>query len=144
MRRLTRRLARRTPSRRDAGMLEFTAMLPLILITVMLVWEAFLIGMAATYAGHSANEGARVAAVHGSYDEVKKAAVERVSGAWADEDNIDVHYPTGRVCDPERVTRVDPDCGWVRVTIKPPLLFPGVLLPMEVSHRARVIYEGEG
>ncbi|GAA4065998.1 MULTISPECIES: TadE/TadG family type IV pilus assembly protein [Actinomadura] len=144
MRRLTRRLVRRTPRRRDAGMLEFTAMLPLILVTVLLVWEAFLVGMAATYAGHSANEGARVAAVHGGYGEVKKAAVERVSGAWADEENIEVHYPTGRACDPDQVVRVDPDCGYVRVTIKPPLLFPGVLLPMDVSSRARVIYEGEG
>ncbi|MFB4312840.1 TadE/TadG family type IV pilus assembly protein [Actinomadura sp. 21ATH] len=124
-------------------MVEFTGMVPLILVTVLLVWEGFLLGMSATYAGHAANEGARIAAVHGDYGQVKSAAVERIFGVWADEENIEVHYPTGRVCDPDQVPQVDKDCGYVRVTIEPPLLFPGVLLPMEVSSRTRVVYEGE-
>ncbi|MQY03859.1 TadE/TadG family type IV pilus assembly protein [Actinomadura macrotermitis] len=130
--------------RSDAGIVEFTGVLPLILVTVLLVWEVFLLGMAATYTGHAANEGARVAAVGGDYNEVKEAAVKRIAGAWADEDNIDVHYPTGPICDAQKVVRIDEDCGYVRVTISPPLLFPGVLLPLKVSARTKIVYEGEG
>ncbi|MFF5260658.1 TadE/TadG family type IV pilus assembly protein [Actinomadura viridis] len=138
---------RRPPApsaRRDSGAVEFTGILPVLLTTCLLVWEAFLVGMSATYTGHAANEGARVAAVGGDYDEVKKAAVERIAGMWADEENIQVRYPTGDVCDPNKVPRVDEDCGYVRVNIKVPLLFPGVMLPMTVSARTKVVYEQEG
>ncbi|MBC6461872.1 TadE/TadG family type IV pilus assembly protein [Actinomadura sp. HBU206391] len=119
--------------RPDAGMVEFTAMLPIVLTTLMLIWETFLLGMSATYAGHAANEGARVAAVGGGQKAIEEEAVRRISGAWAKEENIKVEYPTDKR---------DPDYGYVRVTIKPPLLFPGVLLPMSVSARSRVVYEG--
>jgi pilus assembly protein CpaE len=121
--------------RSDAGAVEFTAILPLTLATVMLVWEGFLIGLSATYAGHAANEGARAAAVGAGQKEVEKQAVRRISGAWADQDNVDVRYPSDRR---------DPDYGYVRVSIKPPLVFPGLLLPMKVSARARVVQEGTG
>ncbi|GAA3944398.1 septum formation initiator [Actinomadura viridis] len=131
-------------ARRDSGAVEFTGILPVLLTTCLLVWEAFLVGMSATYTGHAANEGARVAAVGGDHDEVKKAAVQRIAGLWADEENIQVRYPTGDVCDPRKVPRVDEDCGYVRVNIKVPLLFPGVLLPMTVSARTKVVYEQEG
>jgi hypothetical protein len=127
--------------RSDAGVVEFTSMFPLIVLTVVLVvWEAFLIGMAATFSSHAANEGARAAAVGASGAEVEEAAIDRISGMWADEENIDVHYPTGDRC---RGARPDPDCGYVRVTIKPPLLIPGVLLPMDISARTKIVYEGE-
>lgn len=130
--------------RSDAGVIEFTAMLPLILATVLLVWEAFLLGMSATYAGHAANEGARVAATGGGYQAVKDEAVRRISGVWAGKDNITVRYPA-HPCPgntPPDPRPYDPDCGFVRVDIRPPLLFPGVLLPMTVSSRTRVIPEG--
>lgn len=124
----------------DAGIVEFTGLLPLILVTVVvLVWEGFLLGMSATYAGHAANEGARVAAVGGSYEEVKENAVQRISGIWADDDNIEVIYPGGDQCDGTGPKH--PDCGYVRVRIKPPLVFPGFLLPMSVSARNKVVYE---
>jgi hypothetical protein len=114
-------------------MIEFTGMLPAILLTFIVVWEAFLIGMSMTYAGHAANEGARTAAVNGDYQDIKREALRRVSGAWADERNVEVYHQTARN---------HPDYGYVRVTIRPPLLFPGVLLPMEVSARSKVVYEG--
>jgi pilus assembly protein CpaE len=130
--------------RSDAGAVEFSGILPVLLTTCLLVWEAFLVGMSATYTGHAANEGARVAAVGGDQEEVKAAAVQRIAGAWADEENIQVRYPTGNVCDPARVPQVDEDCGYVRVSIKVPLLFPGVMLPFTVSARTKVVYEQEG
>jgi pilus assembly protein CpaE len=130
--------------RSDAGQVEFSGMLPLILLTVLTVWEAFLIGMSMTYAGHAANEGARVAAVGGDYDQVRAEAVRRVSGTWADKDNIAVRYPSHPCAGhtPPDPRPYDPDCGYVRVSIKPPLIFPGFLLPLTVSARTRVIYEG--
>lgn len=135
--------ARGRAPRSDDGVVEFSAILPVLLTTCLLVWEAFLVGMSATYTGHAANEGARAAAVGGGYAEVKEAAVQRIAGAWADEENIQVRYPTGRVCDPTKVPQVDEDCGYVRVNIKVPLLFPGVMLPMTVTARTKVVYEGE-
>ncbi|MFC9972705.1 TadE/TadG family type IV pilus assembly protein [Spirillospora sp. NPDC127200] len=135
------RFRRRGALRSDAGVMEFTAMLPLILVTFLLVWEALLIGMSTTYTAHAANEGARVAAVDGDYAQVKAAAVKRISGVWADEDNIEVRYPGGRLCDPDKVPQIDEDCGYVRVNIRPPLLFPGVLLPMTVTARTKIVYE---
>ncbi|GAA2421242.1 septum formation initiator [Actinomadura vinacea] len=124
--------------------MEFTGILPVLLTTCLLVWEAFVVGMSATYTGHAANEGARVAAVGGDQAEVKEAAVKRIAGAWAEEENILVRYPTGDLCDPAKVPQVDEDCGHVRVDIKVPLLFPGVMLPMTVSARTKVVYEQEG
>ncbi|MEW2352514.1 hypothetical protein [Spirillospora sp. NPDC029432] len=142
---MNRLRALRARAASDAGVVEFTAMLPIVLVTVVvLVWEAFLIGMSATYASHAANEGARIAAVGGDYAEVKEASVKRIHGAWADEDNIEVIYPTGQRCDRDVTPQPDADCGHVRVDIKPPLVFPGFLLPMEVSARTKVVYEGEG
>ncbi|MFI0351594.1 TadE/TadG family type IV pilus assembly protein [Actinomadura sp. 9N407] len=134
---IRRRRARQVPP--DAGVVEFTGLLPLILVTVLIVWEGFLLGMSATYAGHAANEGARVAAVGGGYDEVERAAVKRIYGAWADEENIEVVYPGGERCSPVPLHK---DCGYVRVSIKTPLLIPGVVLPTRVSARAKVVYEG--
>ncbi|WP_019634360.1 TadE/TadG family type IV pilus assembly protein [Actinomadura atramentaria] len=126
-------------SGRDRGAVEFVGMLPLVLTTVLLVWEAFLIGMAMTYSAHAANEGARVAAVGGGPRAVRDGAVERVYGTWADERNIRVRYPTGAACDDDGPR--DPDCGYVRVSIRPPAVFPGLLLPATVSARTRIVDE---
>jgi hypothetical protein len=128
---------------RDRGQIvEFTGMLPLILMVLVLVWEAFLIGWSMTYTTHSANEGARVAAVGGGQKEVEAAAIKRVSGRFADDDSFEVEYPTGAQCDGAGPR--DPDCGYVRVSIKPPLVLKGFTLPMTVSHRSKIVYEGKG
>lgn len=132
--------------RSDAGVVEFTMMLPLTLATALLAWQAFLLGMAATYASHAANEGARVAAVGGDYTKVKDAAVKRIYGVWADDRNIKVNYPA-HPCpgnQPPDPQPYDPDCGYVRVSINPPLIFPGLLLPFTVTARTKVVYEGAG
>ncbi|GAA1561784.1 hypothetical protein GCM10009678_50840 [Actinomadura kijaniata] len=130
-------------SERDRGqVVEFTGMLPFILLVFVAVWEAFLIGWSMSYTTHSANEGARVAAVGGDQEEVREAARKRVVGSFADDENFKVKYPVGAQCDGAGPR--DPDCGYVRVSIKPPLVFEGLNLPITVSHRARVVYEGKG
>ncbi|WP_051712822.1 TadE/TadG family type IV pilus assembly protein [Spirillospora albida] len=142
----TRRLRRRpefSTAARDSGqVVEFTGMLPLILMVLVLVWEAFLIGWSMTYTTHSANEGARIAAVGGGQAEVEEAARKRVSGRFADDDSFTVKYPTGLQCDGAGPR--DPDCGYVRVSIKPPLVLKGFTLPITVSHRAKIVHEGKG
>jgi hypothetical protein len=71
--------------------------------------------------------------VGGDRAEIEKEAVRRISGAWANEENIDVEYSGGGT---------GGGGGYVQVSIRPPLVFPGLLLPMTVSARSRVVDEG--
>jgi hypothetical protein len=119
--------------RSDSGNFEFVAMLPFLIPLVLLVWEGYLIGMSMTYASHGANEGARVAALGGSREDVEKAAVALTSGVWADKKYVTVDYPSDRS---------DPNYGYVEVKIKPPFVLRGLVLPMTISARSRVVYEG--
>jgi pilus assembly protein CpaE len=109
-------------------------MLPLVLFMLLALWQLFVTGMSATYAGHAANEGARAAAVSpGNYQTIKTAALGRITGMWGDPEHARVIYPT----DPK-----DPDYGYVRVEIKTPLVFPGVFGPLTMGARAKVVPEG--
>ncbi|GLY85316.1 TadE/TadG family type IV pilus assembly protein [Actinoallomurus iriomotensis] len=116
---------------RDRGgvTVEFTAMLPLIIMALLLVWEAFLIGYAADLAGHAANEAAREAAVTTDRDRITQAARERVSGGWADARRLMVSVTAD---------------GYARVTVRPPLVFPGVVLPLDLSARSKIVRESTG
>ncbi|GAA2075519.1 hypothetical protein [Actinomadura alba] len=118
--------------RSDSGQFEFVTMLPFLVPLVLLVWEGYLIGMSMTYAGHGANEGARVAALGGSREDVEKAAVALASGVWADKKHVTVDFPSDRN---------DPDYGYVEVKINPPFVFRGLVLPMTISARSRVVSE---
>ncbi|MCW2915997.1 MAG: minD [Actinomycetia bacterium] len=121
--------------RRDAGeaWVGFLGMVPLMVFVVLGIWQLFVTGMSATYAGHAANEGARQAAVTGDYKTIKTEALRRISGMWGDPKHASVTYPD----DPK-----DPDYGYVRVDIKTPLVLPGVFGPWTVSARAKVVPEG--
>jgi pilus assembly protein CpaE len=91
--------------------LETLGMTPIILITLILVWQAVLAGYTFTLAGDAADKAARAAAVG---DDPLAAARSDLPGAWADS-----------LSDPE-VTRAD---GTVEVdlSIKVPVLFPGAI-----------------
>jgi pilus assembly protein CpaE len=121
--------------RKDAGSawVEFFAMTPLVLFVVLAIWQLFVTGMSATFAGHAANEGARAAAVNpGNYQTVKTEALHRITGMWGDPEHATVTYPV----DPK-----DPDYGYVRVEIKVPLVLPGVFGPWTIGARAKVVPE---
>jgi pilus assembly protein CpaE len=106
--------------------------MPLLLFVLLALWQLFVTGMSATYAGHAANEGAREAAITGDYQTIKTEALSRITGMWGDPEHTRVIYPD----DPK-----DPDYGYVRVEIKTPLVLPGVFGPWTVGARAKVVPE---
>ncbi|MBD0711408.1 MULTISPECIES: TadE/TadG family type IV pilus assembly protein [unclassified Streptomyces] len=59
---------------------EFAGMVPLILITLALLWQLVLVGYAYILAGNAADEAARAAAVG---DDCGEAALRHLDGAWA-------------------------------------------------------------
>ncbi|MEV0961853.1 TadE/TadG family type IV pilus assembly protein [Streptomyces sp. NPDC049910] len=64
---LKRTVRSRTSARDDRGQtaVEFTGMVPIILATLVLLWQAALVGYAFALAGNSADEGARAGAAAG-------------------------------------------------------------------------------
>lgn len=107
---------------------EFVGMLPLILLTLVLLWQCVLIGYTFTLAGNAADEAARTAAVGG---DCEGAALRHVEGAWASSASVDCKGPSGGM-----VT--------VTVTLRTPVLFPGAItLPWRVDGKAAAVWEGE-
>ncbi|MFI1097163.1 CpaE family protein [Streptomyces sp. NPDC020917] len=91
--------------------LETLGMTPIILVTLILVWQAVLAGYTFTLAGDAADKAARAAAVGG---DARAAAASDLPGAWADSLNgPDVSRADGTV--------------EVELSIKVPVLFPGVM-----------------
>ncbi|RNL74250.1 pilus assembly protein [Streptomyces sp. I6] len=64
---MKRTVRSRTSARDDRGQtaVEFTGMVPIILATLVLLWQAALVGYAFALAGNSADEGARAGAAAG-------------------------------------------------------------------------------
>ncbi|MCZ4100845.1 MULTISPECIES: AAA family ATPase [Streptomyces] len=113
--------------RDDRGqvILETLGMTPIILITLILVWQAVLAGYTFTLAGHAADEAARAAAVGTDADAVT-AAQRDLPGAW------------------NGTTTVDRSDGKVTVTVnlQVPVLFPGAIdFPLTVHGHASTVDE---
>ncbi|MFG1810618.1 CpaE family protein [Streptomyces sp. NPDC049040] len=110
--------------------LETLGMTPIILVTLILVWQAVLAGYTFTLAGNAADEAARAAAVAGATQAVGEAAARKdLPGAWSG-DEADV-----------TVTRSD---GMIdaKVTLTVPVLFPGTIdFPFHVTGHARTVDE---
>ncbi|XEC32912.1 pilus assembly protein [Streptomyces fradiae] len=103
-------------------------MLPLILLTLVLLWQCVLIGYTYTLAGNAADEAARAAAVDG---DCEGAARRHVEGAWASGASVDCGVPSGGM-----VT--------VTVTLRTPVLFPGsITFPWRVDGKAAAVWEGK-
>ncbi|WP_306326700.1 TadE/TadG family type IV pilus assembly protein [Streptomyces venezuelae] len=66
----------------DAGQVavEFLGMVPVILLTLALLWQVVLVGYTYTLAGNAADEAARACAVG---DDGPAAARRHVDGAWS-------------------------------------------------------------
>ncbi|CAM5229390.1 TadE/TadG family type IV pilus assembly protein [Streptomyces tanashiensis] len=88
---------------------EFLGMVPLILLTLALLWQVVLVGYTYTLAGNAADEAARAAAVG---DDCEGAAKRHLDGAWLA--GARVSCPTGD----GMVTAV--------VSLQVPALIPGV------------------
>ncbi|MDF9815331.1 pilus assembly protein CpaE [Streptomyces sp. SPB162] len=119
------RRGRRGALRDDRGqvILETLGMTPIILITLILVWQAVLAGYTFTLAGHAADEAARAAAVG---QDAGVAAQRDLPGAW------------------NGTTTVERGGGKVTVTValKVPVLFPGAIdFPLTVHGHASTVDE---
>ncbi|MEW1860978.1 MULTISPECIES: AAA family ATPase [unclassified Streptomyces] len=119
---------------RDRGQvtLETLGMTPVILITLILVWQAVLAGYTFTLAGNAADQAARAAAVGADY---RAAAASDLPGAWAS----DMQGPTADRSQDGQVS--------VTLGLKVPVLFPGAIdFPVTVHGHASTVDEtaGEG
>ncbi|MFJ5706038.1 pilus assembly protein [Streptomyces sp. NPDC093105] len=107
---------------------EFTGMVPVILLTMALLWQVVLVGYTFVLAGNAADEAARAAAVDG---DCQGAASRHLDGAWAG----------------ARVSGCGaPSDGLVTVTVKVPvpILFPGLGSFDGVTATAGAVHEGSG
>ncbi|MEU9704631.1 pilus assembly protein [Streptomyces sp. NPDC047981] len=104
---------------------EFLGMVPLILITLVLLWQCVLVGYTFTLAANAADEAARVCAVGGDYGE---AGRRHVGEAWS-----------ARVSCPG-----SGDLARATVKLKVPVLVPGtVSFPFSVTGEAGAVWEKE-
>ncbi|MCM2426481.1 AAA family ATPase [Streptomyces sp. RKAG337] len=113
--------------RDDRGqvILETLGMTPIILITLILVWQAVLAGYTFTLAGHAADEAARAAAVG---QDASAAGMRDLPEAWRGSAGI--------------VTGKDGGTVTVTVNLKVPVLFPGAIdFPLTVHGHASTVDE---
>ncbi|WP_405795212.1 TadE family protein [Streptomyces sp. NBC_01506] len=117
--------------REDRGQaaVEFTGVVPIILATVILLWQATLVGYTFSLAGNAADEAVRAATVAtpGTRESQCTAAVnEDLPGAW-DIGDIDC-WAEGDVVKAE-------------VTLDIPILFPGFNVDIPVTGDAVAVRE---
>ncbi|MCM1944198.1 MULTISPECIES: TadE/TadG family type IV pilus assembly protein [Streptomyces] len=117
---------RRQRGRGDRGQvaLEFTGMVPLILLTLALLWQVVLVGYAYTLAANAADEAVRACAVD---EDGSAAGARHLDGAW--EGSATCGPPSGGM-----VTAV--------ATVQIPLLFPGTAGFAPATATAGAVYEG--
>jgi pilus assembly protein CpaE len=101
-------------------------MTPVILITLILVWQAVLAGYTFTLAGNAADEAARAAAVG---QDPAAAARSDLPGAWVGSSSVGTQTANGQVT--------------VTVGLHVPVLFPGAIdFPLTVTGHASAVDEG--
>ena len=121
--------ARRADRGGDRGQvtLETLGMTPVILVTLILVWQAVLAGYTFTLAGNAADEGARALAV-GTAADAEAAAKSDLPGAWSDSARVGSGTADGQVT--------------VTVALRVPVLFPGFInFPLTVTGHASAVDE---
>ncbi|MEU6378307.1 TadE family protein [Streptomyces sp. NPDC046909] len=119
---------------RDSGQVtvEFLGMTPLIILTLVLVWQFVLVGYTFTLAGNAADEAVRAgtAAAPGERGGAcQQAGLDKLPGAW----DGTVTCTTGG--------------GYVRATVQlqVPVLFPGSIgFPFTVEGHAGAVEEEKG
>lgn len=122
---------------RDRGQLsiEFTGMVPIILVTLVLLWQAVLVGYTFTLASGAADEGVRKAVASGAWDRQSRcraAVYERLPSAWEGPAQIQECGSEGN------------DMVKATITLKAPVLFPGFAsLPIPVTATAYAAAEGK-
>ncbi|MFI7504409.1 TadE/TadG family type IV pilus assembly protein [Streptomyces sp. NPDC049687] len=125
-----------TPAgRRDRGQVtvEFLGMTPLIIVTLVLVWQFVLVGYTFTLAGNAADEAVRAgtAVPPGQRPGVcEQAGLDKLGDAWRG--NAEVS------CGGSGYVTAD-------VTLRVPVLFPGLIdFPFPVHGHAGAVEEEDG
>lgn len=122
---------RRRRGDRGQVTIEFLGMTPLIILTLVLVWQFVLVGYAYSLAGNAADEGVRAgtAAPRGArFAACEQAALKHLSGAWRGAATVQQCGGTGFVT--------------ADVAIEVPVLFPGsVSFPFTVHGHAGAVEE---
>ncbi|MCX2969151.1 TadE/TadG family type IV pilus assembly protein [Streptomyces sp. TRM70308] len=110
---------------RGQATVEFLGMLPLILLTLALLWQCVLVGYTFTLAANAADEAARAGAVGA---DCGAAASADLPGAWASGAAVSCGAYGG-------LTHAD-------VTLRVPVLFPGLVsFPFDVTADAAAVSE---
>ncbi|EST32166.1 TadE family protein [Streptomyces roseochromogenus] len=122
---------RRPGGDRGQVSIEFLGMTPLIILTLVLMWQAVLVGYTFTLAGNAADEGVRAgtaAAPGGARQAACSAAgMKHLSAAWRGDAVV--------TCNPSGYVTAD-------VYLKVPVLFPGVFsFPATVHGHAGAVEE---
>ncbi|HBF85106.1 MAG TPA: TadE family protein [Streptomyces sp.] len=116
---------------RGQAAIEFTGTLPLILVTLALLWQAAVIGYAFTLAGNAADKAVSAATTTDGSRQAAcaRAGREDLPGSWA------ADFSCSR----------DGDMVRAEVALKVPLLFPGAFnLPFTVPAEAAAAVERPG
>lgn len=108
---------------RGQAAFEFTGMIPIILGTLVLLWQAALVGYTFSLAGNAADEAARAAAVGAACGE---AATADLPAAW----NADVDCPGAAG-----------DLVTADVALETPVLFPGFTIPVTITGHGAALRE---
>ncbi|MFI5683758.1 TadE family protein [Streptomyces sp. NPDC051636] len=122
---------RRPEGDRGQVSIEFLGMTPLILLTLVLMWQCVLVGYTFTLAGNAADEAARAgtaAPPAGSRQSAcEQAGLKHLSAAWRGDASVK--------CSPAGYVTAD-------VEIKVPVLFPGLIsFPVTVHGHAGTVEE---
>ncbi|MFF5182532.1 TadE family protein [Streptomyces sp. NPDC000345] len=125
----------RSPGKGDRGQvtIEFLGMTPLIIVTLVLVWQFVLVGYTFTLAGNAADEAVRAgtAAPRGQRSGVcRQAGLDKLGDAWRGNAGVNCGG-TGYVT--------------AEVSLRVPVLFPGTIdFPFTVHGRAGAVEEEDG
>lgn len=118
-----RGLLARLGGERGAASVEFTGLLPFVLAFLLGLWQLGLVGYTYVIAGHAAREGARELAVSADYREVAEADVPK---AWL-----------------RRARITEEDGSVVKVSLRVPVVLPGLDSPFRVTTEAATVIEDE-
>ena len=116
----------RRRGRRSSGQtsVEFLGMMPILLVSIFLVYQASMIGLSFVLAGHAASVAARVAvSPEAGFDDIDRQARDALPGAWRDNAQVRVDGRSSFGGGDPRYS--DPDSE-VTVQVVTPGMFPPI------------------
>lgn len=126
-------MKRRVRGDRGQVTVEFLGMTPLIVITLVVLWQCVLVGYTYTLAGNAADEAVRAGTAAGPgarEGACEQAGTAKLSGPWRGGASVTCATADGYVT--------------AHVSLEVPLLFPGVIgFPLPVKGSAGAVEEAK-